>query len=207
MTVANEVALIVFLKNAELGKVKTRLAETVGDHQALSIYRYLVNITKKTINPFTGIKYLYFSSYVDCNDPWDNVKRRSQTGTSLGQRMLNAFSEVFQDNSSAIIIGTDCPYLQPQQLNEAKEHLQADKVVIGPATDGGYYLLGMPRFIPELMADIPWSTDAVLNTTIQKLDELQLDYVLLEELSDIDYEDDWQSYCNLNQNLSELLKV
>ncbi len=184
--------LIIFLKNAVYGKVKTRLAATVGDNRALKIYKQLIQYTHSIMLPLPADKIVFYSDAIDQNDMWQNgYQKQLQHGNNLGERMFNAFDCVFKNSySEAIIIGTDCPELTQDIILNAFEKLNKYDVVIGPAADGGYYLLGIKTINRELFTEVEWSTDKVLQTTIKLCADNYLSYFLLEELHDIDEEKD-----------------
>ncbi len=213
-------ALIIFIKNPQIGKVKTRLAKTVGDDQALAIYHHLLDITRKNAIKLArnGIScYLYYSDYVDNRDKWssDIFIKKVQQGADLGARMLNAFAEVLATHDNACIIGSDCPTISVSILKKAFSVLENKNAVVGPSTDGGYYLLGLTKNtegvssqspISNLQSSIPhlqslfdnmeWSVDTVLSETINRLERNQQSYFLLPALTDIDEEKDWIAYCD-----------
>lgn len=189
--------IIVFVKNPELGKVKTRLAISMGDKKALEIYNKLLAYTKEILLHLSNVKKcIYYSSFIDRKDDWinDQFEKHIQSKGDLGERMNNAFSEVFDSCEHVIIIGSDCPQLTASHLNDAFESLKNHNVVIGPSQDGGYYLLGMDKHYPELFQGIEWSTNTVLSATIQKAKDKHLKISELETLSDIDFEEDWIKY-------------
>jgi uncharacterized protein len=186
-------ALIIFTKNPIPGKVKTRLAATVGKDKALKIYKQLIQYTIELTNQLPIPKFLYYSDSIDLNDNWSNslYKKMLQSGAGLGEKMKNAFSDLFdQGYDKVLIIGTDCPELSPGIINAAFDKLNNHDVVIGPARDGGYYLLGMKKLYPVLFQDISWSTDQVLHQTLSACVDSGLSNLLLDELSDIDNEED-----------------
>jgi len=191
-----ENALIVFIKNPELGKVKTRLASTLGDEKALEIYLSLLDYTRKVAVKTAADRYVYYSNHIDENDEWDinDFKKVLQRGDSLGDRMKNAFQEAFKKHEKVVIIGSDCPTLHPDIITAAYRHLDNHDFVIGPSFDGGYYLLGMRDFERKIFQGIPWSTIEVLPQTIERINELEKDFFLLPTLSDVDYEEDWLEY-------------
>lgn len=192
----NNIALIIFIKNTEKGKVKTRLARTLGDDQALKIYKALLEHTRNIALSIKTERYLFYSNFVDPNDDWPNQQfhKLVQQGEGLGQRMQDAFHQVFQQHEKVVIIGSDCASLTPAILQNAFDQLDDYPFVIGPADDGGYYLLGMREYTPSLFENIEWSTETVFPTTIKKIEALQKSYTLLAQLSDIDYEEDWEKY-------------
>jgi uncharacterized protein len=197
----NRSALIIFQKNAILGKVKTRLAASVGDEQALEVYQWLISYTHEMVKELKVDKYLFFSDNIPENLAGEEkcFDLEVQTGENLGERMRIAFERLFAKGyNNIVIIGTDCPELKLNDLNEAFVALSQADMVIGPAKDGGYYLLGMSSFIPEIFNDIPWSTSKVLELTLNKADSLKLDYEFLKTLSDIDTIKDWEHFNTLN---------
>ncbi|MFK8102455.1 MAG: TIGR04282 family arsenosugar biosynthesis glycosyltransferase [Saprospiraceae bacterium] len=189
-------ALLIFIKNATLGKVKTRLAQTVGDQRALKIYKALLQHTKAIALTTPATRLLFYSENINENDDWssDDFQKLLQQDGDLGVRMQAAFATAFQEHEKVIIIGSDCASLNPEIVQTAFEQLDHFPFVIGPAFDGGYYLLGMNTYQPSLFEDIAWSTDTVLPATIAKIEALQQNYYCLPTLSDIDYEEDWKKY-------------
>jgi rSAM/selenodomain-associated transferase 1 len=108
--------------------------------------------------------------------------------------MNHAFSEILQKHSSVILLGSDCPYIDKELLEEAFEKLRYSDIVIGPATDGGYYLIGMKKVYESLFTNMPWSSEHVFKITKNRMEDLSLNYVALKPLSDIDTEADWKNY-------------
>lgn len=202
----NKAALIVFQKNAVLGKVKTRLAASVGDEKALKIYEWLTAYTHQQVKELRVDKYLFYSDFIPENSTKDLEKYQFevQSGKDLGERMRNAFSKLFTlGYTSVIILGTDCADLKTEYLNKAFMSLSQSEIVLGPAKDGGYYLLGMSRYIPEIFQDIPWSTSKVLEATLDRANALKIEYEFLTVLSDIDNLKDWEHYTNRNKIIYE----
>ncbi|CAM1351830.1 TIGR04282 family arsenosugar biosynthesis glycosyltransferase [Tenacibaculum crassostreae] len=183
--------LLIFTRNPELGKVKTRLAKTVGDKAALNIYTFLLHHTKEVTQNLSCDKAVYYSVKVREKDIWDatTYQKHQQQGESLGMRMQNAFQQAF-DNSyeKVLIIGSDLYDLQEKHITEAFEKLHTNEVVIGPAEDGGYYLLGMKKLHPTIFQNKEWGTSTVREDT---LNDLQNESVhLLETLNDVDVFED-----------------
>lgn len=184
-------ALIIFTRNPELGKVKTRLAKTIGEESTLKIYKFLLNHTIEITQNLNVDKYVFYSENIHRDDIWngDIFRKKLQSGNDLGERMKNAFLEIFgMGYGKAVIIGSDMFDLDKNDLDTAFEALQTDKYVIGPATDGGYYLLGMKEINSEIFENKNWGTSTVLKTTLEDLKTES--YVLLEERNDIDYYED-----------------
>lgn len=198
----SKAALIIFQKNAILGKVKTRLASTIGNNQALEIYKWMTSHTHQLASEIKVDKFLFFSDFIPehPDEILHGYHFEVQSGANLGERMCNAFAFLFAKGySNVIIIGTDCPELQVSDLSKAFMALTQNDLVIGPAKDGGYYLLGMSRFFPELFKEIPWSTSKVLELTLDRADESNLDYEFLKILSDIDTFEDWNKFTSTNR--------
>lgn len=191
-----------FLKNLTQGKVKTRLSATIGDLQALEVYSRRVTHTLGQVSRPDLDTLLYFSDSLHNDLPVlkSQFSLRLQKGDDLGGRMSNAFEEVFGSSAEkALVIGTDCPGLDSSIIDKAFDSLDTHQVVIGPATDGGYYLLGMKNFQKCLFEEIPWSTAKVLELTLQKCVKHKLSYTLLTELSDIDSENDLDAWNELQK--------
>lgn len=199
-------SLIIFVKNPEKGKVKTRLAKDIGDDQALHVYHRLLQYTKSISKPLNSEKIVYYSDFIDNNDLWDNMtfEKHLQDGADLGERMQNAFAEAFaRGQQRVLIIGSDCVELETYMIKEAFAVLENNDVVIGPAKDGGYYLLGMRKFYPTLFENKPWSSDDLLMDTIIDLKKLNAPYYLLKTLSDIDHVEDLALMSKLPEQKSE----
>ena len=181
-------ALIIFCKNPVAGKVKTRLAADIGAENALEVYQYLLNFTSRICSEVNLAKFAYYSEIPESPTCWpEEVAIRLQQGNDLGSRMKNAFAEVFREKySPVVIIGTDCVNLSADLINKAFEHLSETDVVIGPASDGGYYLLGLKKPESALFEEINWSTPEVLTETINRCNSLKLNYKMLPCLHDID---------------------
>jgi len=186
--------VIVFVKNPELGKVKTRLAATLGDEKALEIYNKLIGYTRDVlIEVVDAKKYVFYSSFIDNEDGWQNdiFDKKLQVKGGLGEKITEAIQSIFETCDQVVIIGSDCPQLTPEHIEMAFDKLHNHSITIGPSHDGGYYLLGMDRFYPALFQDITWSTDTVFEETLQKVEMAGLTSFILETLSDVDYEEDW----------------
>ena len=189
-------ALIIFIKNPEKGKVKTRLAATAGDDKALQIYLELLRHTKEIALQTEASRYLFYSQRINHKDDWpiEHFHKTLQKGEDLGEKMANSLEKVLQSNQKAVIIGSDCASLTSDIVNEAFDLLDKYDFVMGPALDGGYYLLGMCTFSPEVFENIEWSSPEVGSHTLLSIDQLGKTYSLLPLLSDIDYEEDWDKY-------------
>ena len=187
-------AIIIFVRNPELGKVKTRLAKEIGDKQTLKVYKELLQHTHNITYDLICDRFVYYADYINNNDLWENenFKKKLQEGETLGNRMIVAFFELFQlGYNSVVIIGSDCPELTPLVIRDAFDQLDKTDVVIGPASDGGYYLLGLTHLIPELFNNKQWTTNSVLADTIKDTINLKKSCSFLSELSDIDTAEDF----------------
>ena len=193
--------LIVFIKNPEKGKVKTRLASVSGDEVALEIYHFLLGKTRSAALGVECTRLLCYSDYVPATDEWpaDAFLKMVQSPGNLGQRMASAFQAAFCSGAKkAVIIGSDCPRLDSALIQDAFGALDNNDFVLGPALDGGYYLLGMRNFMPELFEGIPWSTASVAEDTLRLIRTAGRNCQLLPRLSDIDEYEDWIAYVSSN---------
>jgi uncharacterized protein len=189
----NKAGLIIFTRHPELGKCKTRIAAELGDHAALKIYEKLVAYTHAITKDLPMKKFVFYADDLPPVDLWTdgNFERRIQTPGGLGEKMLNAFKEVFESGCDQVaIIGSDCAQITAMDILSAYTPLE--DVVFGPAEDGGYYLLRLSHCIPELFQDMKWSHHQVLEKSLSRLGELGIDYYLLGTKSDIDYANDLQ---------------
>ncbi len=185
--------LLIFIKNPAAGKVKTRLAATLGDDKALDVYKALTNYTQKITAELDVDRQVWYSSYINDEDSWstERFKKRLQKGNDLGERMNSAFEEAFDKGcTKVVIIGSDCPDLTSNHIKKAFSQLDEVDCIIGPSEDGGYYLLGLSKKLPELFKDKEWSTESVLEEAVNTLKLHGFSYELLEELNDIDTEED-----------------
>ncbi len=183
--------LLIFTRNPELGKCKTRLAATVGDKAALRIYEFLLKHTIAITKDLLVSKQVHYSVKVRENDLWDAkiFSKKQQYGAHLGERMLHAFADGFEQGYERIvIIGSDLYDMEQSDLERAFSALNTHDFVVGPAQDGGYYLLGMKRLKTELFRNKNWGTSSVLKDTLINLENESVH--LLSERNDIDvYED------------------
>jgi len=185
--------LIIFVKNPIEGEVKTRLASSLGDEKALEVYQQLLKITAGVAEDVNAEKLVSYSKYVEESDDFDETifDKSVQKKGDLGEKMKHAFRAGFDEGFNRIVlIGSDCPEITQSLIDEAFIELSEADSVIGPSDDGGYYLIGLSRFIPELFDDVEWSTSSVFSSTIKALDDLEATYHVLKKLNDIDTESD-----------------
>lgn len=202
--------VIVFVKNIKLGKVKTRLAKTIGNQGAFDVYNELVKITECATNNIMTDKRIYFSEAI-VDSLWKNDEKTVQKGANLGERMKNAFKKGFDDGYNRIVlIGSDLPDISSTQIESGLKALKNDKVVFGPALDGGYYLIGLSEFKPCVFENKPWSDSLLLEVTLNELKQNNISFSLLEPLNDIDTIEDlvgskfYQSNLKLQQKIKQL---
>lgn len=193
---SNHSVLLIFIRNPELGKVKTRLAESVGDELALKIYMALMAHTRELALQLPVDRWLFYTHFIDKQDNWRNDKfhKKLQIQGGLGEKMEAAFQLACTTYEKVMIIGSDCASLTPQIVEQGFAALDQHPFVLGPAMDGGYYLLGMRQFTPTLFQNIPWSTAQVAELTLAEMERLGGTCYLLPTLSDIDYAEDWEAY-------------
>jgi uncharacterized protein len=186
-------ALIVFVRKPERGKVKTRLAASIGEEAALAIYQKLLAHTAAVAKETAIDTFVFYAGEIEQDDQLNALScfKRKQTEANLGGRMKAAFETVFQEGySHVVIIGSDCPQLTASHIHAALQALEEHDVVIGPANDGGYYLLGLKKVYPALFEDIAWSTPAVYQQTIDVIKKNNLCFFPLPVLTDVDEEKD-----------------
>ncbi len=191
MQFMNNNLLIIFTRNPELGKVKTRLSATIGNEAALNIYKYLLQHTLSITKNLKVEKQVHYSVKVRDNDIWDKTiyHKKKQSGLNLGDRMEYAIQKGFEDGfKNIILIGSDLYDISQHDLETAFNALKNHNFVLGPAEDGGYYLIGMNRMKSPLFKHKKWGTDTVLKETLNELKNEN--YKLLALRNDIDiYED------------------
>ncbi len=183
--------LLIFTRNPELGKVKTRLAADVGQETALRIYETLLHHTRSVTEQLRVDRQVLFSEVLEKDGIWrsSRFQKGLQRGNDLGDRMANAFADGFSRGyEKVVIIGTDLYGLQQKDLEDAFDTLDESEVVIGPAEDGGYYLLGMRSMRRELFSQKDWGTSRVLDQTLKDL--IGIPISLLRRQNDIDVLED-----------------
>ncbi|EPR66107.1 TIGR04282 family arsenosugar biosynthesis glycosyltransferase [Cyclobacterium qasimii] len=194
-------AIIVFQKFPAPGKVKTRLAATIGNEKAVYIYTYLLNYTHQLLGRTKADVLIFHDGQINKEQyPAHHYLFYQQVGDNLGEKMCNAFEQAFKiDYDRVLIIGTDCFELQQSHIEEAFDSLVRNDLVLGPANDGGYYLIGLNKNDPRLFENIEWSTQSVFTETMDIAKKIPLKIHLLESLNDID------EYKDLNEELKELV--
>ncbi len=186
-------AILVFVRAPEPGRVKTRLAAGIGAEAALAVYRRLAEHAVRealAAGPSAAVR-VHFTP-ADAGEAvraWlgEGPLYLPQAEGDLGARMRAAFAEAFAAGAErVVIVGSDLPDLSAGLLRRALELLDRHEAVVGPAADGGYWLLGMRRRLARVFEDVPWSTGAVLERTLERLREEGIAPALLETLADVD---------------------
>lgn len=180
--------LLIFTRNPVLGKVKSRLARDIGAEKALEIYKALLLHTNGITRDMKADKWLYYSGGIPEHDIWNSevFTKKEQIGEDLGAKMERAFREGFAAGyDQIVIIGSDMLDLQQVHIEMAFKKLNETDTVLGPAEDGGYYLLGLNQELPKLFQNKSWGENTVFKDTLKDLND---DYScsFLEILNDID---------------------
>jgi uncharacterized protein len=190
--------LIIFTRYPEPGKTKTRLIPALGNVAAANLQREMTEHTilqvqelQKAIDISVEVRFAGGDSQLMQDWLGLDLVYQSQGEGDLGLRMARSLFDAFQSGAEkVIIIGTDCPGVNAQILATAFEKLYAFDLVLGPAIDGGYYLLGLRKPIPELFVNIEWGTAQVFQKTVDIAQKLNLSYVDLLPLADVDRPED-----------------
>lgn len=190
--------LIVFTRYPEPGKAKTRLIPVLGSEGAAKLHRQMTEHTMLQVRELQAFRPLSVEVYFAESDQkrmqdWlgSDIVYQPQGEGDLGSRMAQAFNAAFSSGmDSVIIIGTDCPSLKTKLMAKAFQALEQNELVLGPATDGGYYLIGLRRLIPKLFQGISWGTSEVLQQTVAIAEKLELAIAYLPPLSDVDRPED-----------------
>jgi len=179
-------AVGIFVKFPEPGKVKTRLGKDIGDIEAATIYKQIMESQIRKLDiPSWNFFLIYAPS--DKRDYFSRLSKNilAQQGIDLGEKLKNSFSILLEKFDKVIIIGSDIPDINEDTIKNAIAILNEKEVVIGPCVDGGYYLIGM-RHPYDLFSDVEWSTSHVLKRTVSIIDKKGLSFSKLSELEDID---------------------
>lgn len=196
--------LIIFLKAPQSGRVKTRLAAELGPATALHTYQRLVKTLLGRLSTVERAE-LRFSPDDAAGEVshWlrEGWKLRGQGAGDLGERLCRAFRDAFEsDARRVVIIGSDCPDVTHVDINAAWAALETHDVVLGPATDGGYWLIGLRAVHQALFDGIHWSTSTVLTETLAACERIGLKVHRLRELADVDTADDWRRFIREHKN-------
>jgi len=179
--------LIIFAKNPIKGKVKTRLAKVIGNEKALAIYEFLLDHIQQEIRQLAVDIEVHYSHFIDRDDDWqhDRLEKKLQIKGDLGEKMGHAFQQGFANGYQHVIgIGTDIYDLNANDIQAGFDQLKKNPYCFGPANDGGYYLIGMTQYQPQLFQNKSWSTASVLKETLRDLPPENV--ALLQEKMDVD---------------------
>lgn len=191
-------ALLVFVRWPEPGRAKTRLVPRLGSAGAARFYRGMAERTVATARRCDGAgldRVVWFTPRERAADIADwlgqGLRYEHQPGGDLGSRLEHAFRRAFAEGATRVVaVGTDCPSLDPEHVHQAFRGLEEADAVVGPAEDGGYYLLGLARPFPDIFRDIPWSTDRTFAETLARLRSGGRSIRLLPALRDVDRPED-----------------
>ena len=194
-------ALLLFVKNPQLGHVKTRLAATIGPERALEVYHYLLQHTRDVTLQLPVQRLLFYSKEINQHDDWPSShfqKWVQDPSPDLGQKMYSAFSQAKEHGlEKVMILGSDCFQITPEILHHAFEALDSQPIVLGPATDGGYYGLGVNfaqdvthSHLTTIFLNKTWSHEHVADEARSAFQSCGLSHAELPTLSDVDVEED-----------------
>lgn len=197
------VKLLVFTRDPVPGKVKTRLQPEFSQHQSLRLHKKMIH---NTLEKVSGLEHIdielccagdsHSDFFVDCAGIY-SLSLSEQQGSDLGERMYSSMQQALAQYDKVVIIGTDCPALDEDYIRSAVRGLNNAEVVIGPAEDGGYVLLGLNKISAELFLAINWGTASVLQQTRDRIKKLNWKYTELETLHDVDRAEDLHRYKDL----------
>ena len=208
MTEGNENALIIFSRLPIGRETKTRLSPLLNDTQREELHLAMWNDVFSEVFRLKRIDvFLYWTGSGDVKDYLKFIpspfRLMEQNGVNLGERMKNAANDIMNFGyRRAVIIGSDIPSMRAENITRVFNALNASDAVIGPSKDGGYWLIGMNRFIPEIFDVTSWGSASVLNSTIENLKTSGLTYEFADTLNDMDTPDDVTEYMKLNCNES-----
>ena len=201
MVRTSENALLIFVKYPVPGTVKTRFAPELTPEQAAAVSRALAEDTLSAISNSacyqTSVCFAPASAWRGVRS-WlgPDVSLQEQCEGDLGSRQFDAIRRALEAGfTKAVIIGSDCPTLAASDIETAFESLEGSDLVIGPAQDGGYYLIGARRAIRSIFEGISWSTERVLKQTVERADEAGLSLELLDVKYDLDSYSDLRRHC------------
>lgn len=196
--------LIIFTRYPQSGKTKTRLIPALGEEGAANLQRQMTEYTVSKVKKFQSSAAISFEIRFAGGDlqlmqNWlgTELNYQLQGEGDLGKRMKNSFLSAFNQGAQEVItIGIDCPGVNAQLLSEAFEKIRNCDLLLGPAVDGGYYLIGLKRAIEELFINIDWGTAKVLQQTVDIAQQFNLSVAYLQTLADVDRPEDlpiWQN--------------
>jgi len=201
--------LIIFVKYPQEGFVKTRLARAIGKENASELYRLFVETILARIKDKNFTRVIFYSPASKRKEikRWlgEDLALYPQKGKDLGEKISNAFRFAFKSGAKrTVVIGTDSPALNKKLILDAFKKLKDTQCVLGPAFDGGYYLIGSNSFYEEVFQHIDWSSDNVFKQTLRAIKKLRIIFSLLDKELDIDNKDDLRNFC---RRLPEIYKA
>lgn len=200
MTLKYPTEIIIFSKKPEQGQVKTRLIPALGEQKATQLAEHMLVHTARTVND--AINHYPLLSGQLCVSPdqedsyWQRINHQwhftlaNQVDGDLGKKMFHAAREALENNKRVIILGTDCPTINYKLIYQVASFLNTSDAVFVPTFDGGYVMIGLRKVDPLLFSDISWSTDRVLDQSLERCGDLGYSAVCLEQVYDIDEEQD-----------------
>lgn len=201
--------LLIFLKYPRLGTVKTRLAKDIGKEKATLLYRLFIEAILTRTKDRNFLRFIFYTPRED-KDKIENwigydLNIFPQKGIDLGERLSSAFKFTFEKGAKKVIaIGTDSPTIDKNIIQAAFENLKNRQCVLGPTSDGGYYLIGLSIYKQEIFKEIDWGTKKVFEQTKDRLKRSHISYGLLNESFDVDSIND---LFILKQSLQEINKI
>ncbi len=190
--------LILFTRYPRPGRTKTRLIPALGAQGAAALQQRMSEAIIAQMAQFAAqypvnLEIRYADGNQQAVEAWlsSDIPCLDQGEGDLGDRLRRAFAQAFSQGSrQVVVIGADCPHLTPALFAQAFAALESRELVLGPAMDGGYYLIGLNRLAPALFAEIPWGSEEVLAATLKQAQDLNLSTHLLEPLADVDRPED-----------------
>lgn len=194
--------LILFTRYPEPGRTKTRLIPALGAKGAATLQQRMSELLVARMAEFAANfpaspEIRYAGGNQQAMEDWlsSDIPCLPQGEGDLGERLHRAFAQAFaQGAQKVVVIGADCPRLTPALFAQAFAALEREDLVLGPAMDGGYYLIGLNRLVPGLFAEIPWGSGEVLTATLKQAQALDLSTHLLEPLADVDRPEDLRHF-------------
>ncbi|MBL4761237.1 MAG: TIGR04282 family arsenosugar biosynthesis glycosyltransferase [Gammaproteobacteria bacterium] len=200
------VKVLLFAKAPVAGYCKTRLIPALGLEATTHLHQKMINHCLATLQTMQRRNHKLYSYELWSDDSQHafiaqagathQIKIQQQSGTDLGQKMFNALNTALKTSKKVILIGSDCPEIDSDYIDLAKQKLDSCDVVIGPAIDGGYVLIAVRKITPEIFNYINWGSDQVLQQTKSQLQQSSLSWCLLSALTDIDTAADLQRLAN-----------
>lgn len=183
--------IAIFARRPEPGQVKTRLSPALPPELASQLYAAMLEDTLEVVRSVrVDTRTVFWAEVPAADRSPEGFFWHAQKGADLGARMADAFDTLLVDGAHAVVVGSDCPGLTTAPLERAFAALDRAELVLGPATDGGYWLVGLARPAPELFAGIEWSTATVFTETLARATGLGLSVETLPLMEDLDTPDD-----------------